>query len=95
MDTIDGSLRLDERLRNWAYADKAWSDAADAAIVEAAWNRLSARHRQLLRMIYVWRAGRGVICRRLRIPHQPWHRYDLEVAQAKVALARLLDEERK
>ncbi|CAG4895358.1 hypothetical protein [Paraburkholderia saeva] len=94
MSKTDGALRLDERLRNWANADKAWSDAADAARVEAAWRRLATHHQELLRMAYVWRADRGVICRRLKIPQRPWYRYELEVAQAKAALDRLLHEER-
>ncbi|MFM0079018.1 hypothetical protein P0D72_09030 [Paraburkholderia sediminicola] len=93
MSKTDGALRLDERLRNWANADKAWSDAADAACVDAAWHRLATHHRELLRMVYVWRADRGVICRRLKIPQRPWCRYELEVTQAKAALVRLLHEE--
>jgi hypothetical protein len=94
MSETDGALRLDERLRNWANADKVWSDAADAARVDAAWRRLATHHQELLRMAYVWRAGRGVICRRLKIPQWPWYRYEIEVTQAKAALARLLHEER-
>jgi hypothetical protein len=34
MDDADGMLRLDERLRNWASADRVWSDAVDAARIE-------------------------------------------------------------
>lgn len=94
MSKTDGTLRLDERLRNWANVDKVWSDAADAARVDGAWRRLEFRHRELLRMVYVWRADRGVICRRLKIPQRPWCRYELEVMQAKAALTRLLQEER-
>jgi hypothetical protein len=93
MSKTDGALRLDERLRNWANADKAWSDGADAARVEAAWRRLATHHQELLRMAYVWRADRGVICRRLKIPQRPWYRYELEVTQAKAALDRFLREE--
>jgi hypothetical protein len=94
MTEIDGALRLDERLRNWANADKVWSDAADAACVDAAWRRLPSRHQELLRMAYLWRADRCVICRRLKIPQRPLYRYELEVNQAKAALARLLSERR-
>ncbi|AXL53636.1 hypothetical protein DSC91_007155 [Paraburkholderia caffeinilytica] len=93
MSNTDGAIRLDERLRNWANADKAWSDAADAACVDAALRRLSSHHQELLRMAYVWRADRGVICRRLKIPQRPWCRYELEVTQAKAELARLLNDE--
>ena len=90
MNEADGMLRLDERLRNWASADRAWSDAPDAARIKEACRRLGPHHRELLRMVYVWRASREVICRRLKIPHRPWQKYELEVAAARSALARLL-----
>ena len=90
MNEVDGMLRLDERLRNWASADRAWSDAADAALIEEAWGSLEPHHRELLRMVYVWRSNRGVICRRMKIPGWPRQKYELEVAAAKSALARLL-----
>lgn len=92
MKEADGALRIDERLRNWAYADRPWSDSVDAARVEQAWQRLAPRHRELLRMVYVWRANRCVICRRLKISGWPPQKYDLEVAAAKFELSRLLTE---
>jgi hypothetical protein len=91
MFKTDGALRLDERLRNWANADKVWSDSADAACLDTAWRQLTSRHQQILYMAYVWRADRSVICRRLKIPQRPWLRYEVEVAKAKDALAQLLD----
>lgn len=90
MNNADGMLRLDERLRNWANADRAWSDAADAARIEEAWRRLGPHHRELLRMVYVWRSNRGVICRRMKIAGWPRRKYEMEVAAAKSELARLL-----
>ncbi len=83
---------LDARLDNWASAGRGPYDPADAACIEQAWRRLSVRHRDLLRMAYLWRAGREVICRRLGIPRYPWRRYELELSFAKQALAGLLAE---
>ena len=71
MNDADGMLRLDERLSNWASADRVWSDAADAARIEEGWRRLGPYQRELLRMVYVWRSNRGVICRRMKIPGWP------------------------
>lgn len=83
---------LDVRLDNWASAGRGSYDPVDAVRIEAAWKRLAARQRDLLRMVYLWRAGREVVCRRLRIPRYPWYRYELELASAKRALASLLME---
>ncbi|WP_342706075.1 hypothetical protein OHZ10_36135 [Burkholderia arboris] len=84
------ALSLDARLDNWASAGRGRYDAADAALVEQAWQRLAARQKEMLRMAFLWRAGREVICRRLGIPRYPWHGYELELASAKRALASLL-----
>ncbi|MFL9989333.1 hypothetical protein [Paraburkholderia sediminicola] len=81
---------LDARLDNWASSGRGPYDPVDAERVEHAWQRLAPRQRDLLRMVYLWRAGREVICRRLKIPRYPWRRYELELAEAKRALARLL-----
>jgi hypothetical protein len=78
---------IDTRLDNWASASRGRYDPIDAARVEKAWQRLAPRHRDMLRMVYLWRAGRDVICRRLQIPRSPWSRYELELASAKQALA--------
>lgn len=87
------SLRsLDARLDNWASAGRGPYDPVDAGCIERAWRRLSADQRDLLRMAYLWRAGREVICRRLGIPRHPWRRYELELSSAKQALAGLLAE---
>ena len=83
---------IDARLDNWASASRGPHDPVDAVRIEQAWQRLATRHRDLLRMVYLWRAGREVVCRRLRIPRYPWCRYELELASAKRALAGLLTE---
>lgn len=83
---------LDVRLDNWASAGRGSYDPVDAVRIEEAWRRLAVRQRDLLRMVYLWRAGREVVCRRLRIPRSPWCRYELELASAKQALASLLTE---
>jgi hypothetical protein len=89
---IDASLTsLESRLDNWANTPRGAHDPVDAAKIEAAWMRLDPRHKDLLRMVYLWHAGREVVCRRLRIPRHPRSRYELELALARKALARLLE----
>ena len=87
------SISIDARLDNWASVNRGRYDPLDAAEVERAWRRLASRQRDMLRMAYLWRTGRGVICRRLGIPRHPWSRYELELASAKRALAALLAEQ--
>jgi len=89
IDTSRASL--ESRLDNWANAARGPHDPADAATIEAAWRCLEPGHKELLRMVYLWRAGREVVCRRLRIPRHPRSRYELELASARHALARLLE----
>lgn len=84
------SVSIDARLDNWASAGRGRYDPADAALVERAWQRLAPRQKELLRMVYLWRAGREVICRRLEIPRHPWHKYELELVAAKRNIASLL-----
>ncbi|MBW9105088.1 hypothetical protein JNB89_15230 [Paraburkholderia phenoliruptrix] len=81
---------IDARLDNWASASRGRYDPTDAALVEQAWQRLAPCHKELLHMAYQWRAGREVICRRLKIPRRPWHKYELELAAAKQSIASLL-----
>lgn len=92
---IDASrTSLESRLDNWANAPRGTYDPIDAAKIETAWMRLDRRHRELLRMVYLWHAGREVVCRRLKIPRHPRSRYELELASARQALTRLLERER-
>jgi len=89
---IDAFLAsLESRLDNWGNAARGPYDAIDAAQIEAAWRYLDPRHKELLRMVYLWHAGREVVCRRLHIPRHPRSRYDLELASAQHALARQLE----
>ncbi|REE19399.1 hypothetical protein B0G71_2492 [Paraburkholderia sp. BL27I4N3] len=90
MDDLPKTPSLDARLDNWASANRGSYDPADADLIEEAWRRLATRQRDLLRMVYLWRAGREVICRRLGIPRHPWCRFELELSSAKQSLARLL-----
>jgi hypothetical protein len=90
MDDRPKAPSLDARLDNWANASRGPHDPADAVRIEEAWRRLATRQRDLLRMVYLWRAGREVICRRLSIPRYPWCRFELELASAKQALANSL-----
>lgn len=83
---------IDVRLRNWASRRELGQDLADAARVERAWRRLVPLHRELLRMVYVWGANREVICRRLKIPRLPTTRLELEVAAARHAIEKILND---
>ncbi|MBB2931999.1 hypothetical protein [Paraburkholderia silvatlantica] len=90
---IDSShASLESRLDNWANAARGPHDPIDAVKIEAAWRCLEPHYKELLRMVYLWRAGREVVCRRLKIARHPRSRYDLELASARRALARLLEQ---
>ncbi|CAN7306502.1 hypothetical protein LJR034_001464 [Caballeronia sp. LjRoot34] len=84
-------LSLEERLRNWGRERRGSYDTVDARLVDAAWRRLHVSHRELLQMVYLWKAGREVVCRRLKIRRHPAQIFELEVAAAKAALKRILD----
>lgn len=77
---------LERRLDNWGNAGRGAYDAVDAAGVTHAWRTLQPRHRELLRMVYLWRAHREVVCRRLHIPRRPSMQFDRELAAARSAL---------
>jgi FixJ family two-component response regulator len=81
---------LDDHLTNWGRSNRGAFDADDAARVTRAWRTLTPRHREILRMVYLWHANREVACRRLRIPRHPPHLFELELAAARSALARAL-----
>ncbi len=83
---------LDERLRNWGQSNRGAYDPADAERVTRAWRMLRPRDRDILRMVYLWHADREVVCRRLKIPRYPHHRFDRELNNARSALARVLNE---
>lgn len=85
---------LESRLDNWANAPRGPHDPIDAAKIEEAWRCLEPRHKELLRMVFLWHTGREIVCRRLKIPRHPRSRFELELASAKQALARLLEKGR-
>jgi hypothetical protein len=85
------SAPLMQRLENWGNAARGAYDPVDAACITQAWQTLHARHCDLLRMVYLWHAGREVVCRRLRIPRRPAQHFELELAAACTALAQALE----
>ncbi|PLZ01777.1 hypothetical protein CY652_13970 [Burkholderia sp. WAC0059] len=91
MPTSDRTQALEARLWNWGNAGRGPYDPADALIVTQAWERLFTRQREMLRMVYLWRVHREVVCRRLHIPRRPASLYELELSAACRALARALD----
>ena len=81
--------RLDERLTNWGNIERGRAsagDRGDAVLVDLAWRGLDPRYKEILRMHYVWRAHREVICRRLKIKRRPGTAFELELAHAKRAI---------
>jgi len=85
-----GALPLAGRLENWGNMSRGAFDPVDAARVTKAWQTLHPRHREMLRMVYLWHARREVVCRRLRIPRRPAQRFELELAAARLELAQAL-----
>ena len=81
---------LASRLENWGNTSRGTYDPVDAARVTKAWQTLHPRHREMLRMVYLWHACSEVVCRRLRIPRRPAQRFELELAAASLALAQAL-----
>jgi len=81
---------LARRLENWGNTSRGAYDPLDAARVTKAWQKLHPRHREMLRMVYLWHARREVVCRRLRIPRRPAQRFELELAAACLVLAQAL-----
>jgi hypothetical protein len=91
MSRDPASAPLRRRLENWGNASRGAYDPVDAARITKAWRTLHPRHRDLLRMVYLWHAPREVVCRRLRIPRRPVQCFESELAAARAALARVLD----
>ncbi|MEX3844302.1 hypothetical protein [Paraburkholderia sp. BR10882] len=84
---------LHRRLENWGNASRGAYDPVDAARIMNAWQTLQPRHREILRMVYVWHATHEVVCRRLHIPRRPAQGFELALAAARAALARALKTE--
>jgi DNA-directed RNA polymerase specialized sigma24 family protein len=85
------SAPLHRRLENWCNASRGAYDPVDAARITRAWQTLHPRHRDMLRMVYLWHASHEVICRRMRIPRRPAQRLELELAAARAALTHALE----
>lgn len=82
---------IEERLLNWGRDRRGIYDPDDGLRIDAAWRRLDPRHGELLRMVYVWKTGREVACRRLKIQRHPPHHFELELAAAKDAIRKSLE----
>lgn len=67
-------------------------DIRDAALVNAAWQRLMPLDRDVLRMYYVWRAHSSFICRRLKLKQGRGHEHvwDLALHHAHKAIDAML-----
>ncbi|CAB3786351.1 hypothetical protein [Paraburkholderia fynbosensis] len=91
MSRDPASPPLHRRLENWGNASRGAYDPVDAARITKAWQTLHPRHRDMLRMVYLWHASHEIICRRLRIPRRPAQRFELELSAARTALARALE----
>ncbi|MBU9205446.1 hypothetical protein KTD31_29225 [Burkholderia multivorans] len=61
-------------------------DLREYELITRAWRRLAVPDRDMIKMVYVWRAHREIICRRLHIRRSPASIYDLELAAARRAM---------
>lgn len=91
MATGDRVPTLDARLRNWGNSRRGAYDPVDAGELTRAWKGLHPRHRDILRMVYLWHAPHEVVCRRMHIPRRPASLLELELAAARQALAAALN----
>jgi len=94
-DALCGADRTDSiesRLLRWGRISRSGADGLNTddlreyELITKAWRRLAAHHRDMIKMVYVWRAHREIICRRLKIKRSPTSIYDLALAAAKRAL---------
>jgi hypothetical protein len=88
----DHENSIESRLLRWGRISRSGSDGLNAddlceyELITKAWRRLAAPHREMIKMIYVWRANREIICRRLHIRRSPASFYDLALTAAKRAM---------
>lgn len=88
----DHNGSIESRLLRWGRISRAGpdglstSDLHEYELITRAWRRLTVPHRDMIKMVYVWRANREVICRRLSIRRTPPTFYDLELAAARRAM---------
>ena len=64
-------------------------DFNDAAIIQAAWQKLSIRHQLLLKDLYVFDKSVNTICRQLSIKHTPGHYWNTELKTAQDAINKI------
>jgi len=82
---------IESRLLRWGRISRSGSDGLNAndvreyEAITKAWRRLIVPHRDMIKMVYVWRAHREIVCRRLRIARSPTSIYDLSLAAARRA----------
>ncbi|MBU9576280.1 hypothetical protein KTE35_27960 [Burkholderia multivorans] len=88
----DHTDSMESRLLRWGRVSRAGpdglspSDLREYELITKAWRRLAVPYRDMIKMVYVWRANREVICRRLHIRRSPTTFYDLELAAARRAM---------
>ncbi|PLZ00410.1 hypothetical protein CY652_21325 [Burkholderia sp. WAC0059] len=88
----DHTGSVESRLLRWGRISRAGSDGLSPSdlreyeLITRAWRRLAVPYRDMIKMVYVWRANREVICRRLRIRRSPATFYDLELGAARRAM---------
>lgn len=83
---------VESRLLRWGRISRSGPDGLNAddlheyELITKAWRRLFVQHRDMIKMVYIWRAHREIICRRLRIARSPAVIYDLALMTARRAL---------
>jgi hypothetical protein len=87
----DHTYSIESRLLRWGRVSRSGSDGLgtndlrEYELITKAWRRLAVPYRDMIKMIYVWRAHREIVCRRLRIARSPLSVYDLALAAARRA----------
>lgn len=88
----DHAESIESRLLRWGRISRSGPDGLNAndlceyELITKAWRRLIVPHRDMIKMVYVWRAHREIVCRRLHIARSPTSIYDLALAAARLAL---------
>lgn len=82
---------IENRLLRWGRISRSGPDGLSAQelreyeLITKAWRRLFVPHREMIVMVYVWRAHREIVCRRLKIKRSPVSIYDLALSTARRA----------
>lgn len=83
---------IESRLLRWGRISRSGPDGLSAddlreyELITKAWRRLFLPHRDMIKMVYIWRAHREIVCRRVRIARSPAVIYDLALMTARRAL---------